>query len=270
MSERPGMSASLAFRYSSSFLSSPSPAPRRRSLGAKRATPTAANTETAKPVMSGFTFDLLSPAQASLPTQPTVKRGSRRTVLMQCHGAEVRLVGAALEDVDELLAGERELLVGVEEMGPESQSDVRPVIAEDRARGELGVSRLELGRDRRHGATAPLAVARASHLEACALEKSGQEVGLLERAPPDPVDADLLDHVVAGGGRVERGHVRRAGEEPRRPLRILELRLERERPRVRLPAHERRLELGDEVRAYVEPRRAGAAAEPLDAAADGE
>ena len=56
------------------------------------------------------------------------------------------------------------------------------------------------------------------------------------------VDADLLDHVVAGRRRVERGHVRRAGEEAARAGRVLELRLERERPRVRLPADERRLE----------------------------
>ena len=56
----------------------------------------------------------------------------------------------------------------------------------------------------------------------------------------------------------------------RAPRRVLELRLEGERPRVRLPADERRLEPVREVRPDVEPARAGPAAEPLDAAADGE
>src|SRR5207237_10585339 len=46
-----------------------------------------------------------------------------------------------------------------------------------------------------------------------------------------------------------------------------ELWLEGERPRVRLPADERRLEPLGEVGSHVEPGRAGPAAEPLHAAA---
>ena len=56
----------------------------------------------------------------------------------------------------------------------------------------------------------------------------------------------------------------------RRSFRVLELGLEAERARVRLPADERRLERRREVGADVEPARARAAAEPLDAPADRE
>ena len=54
------------------------------------------------------------------------------------------------------------------------------------------------------------------------------------------------------------------------PVRVLELGLERERPRVRLPAGHRRLESLDQIRTHVQPARTRPAAEPLDRAADGE
>ncbi len=91
-----------------------------------------------------------------------------------------------------------------------------------------------------------------------------------KRALADPVDADLLDHVVAGTRRVQRGHVRRPRQEAPHAGRVLELRLERERARVALPADERRLEPLREIRPDVQPACAGPAAQPLDAAADGE
>ena len=107
-------------------------------------------------------------------------------------------------------------------------------------------------------------------LEAGGVEQVDQELRERERALADPVDADLLDHVVARGRRVERRHIRRAREEAPRAGGVLELRLERERARVALPADERRLEALGEIGPDVEPARARAAAEPLDAAADSE
>src|SRR5205085_4780333 len=89
-----------------------------------------------------------------------------------------------------------------------------------------------------------------------------------QRVRTDPLDADLLDQVVAGRARVQRGDVRRPGQEPRNAVRILQLRLEGERSRVRLPARHRRLEPLDQIGTHVQPAGAGAAAEPLDRAAD--
>ena len=97
-----------------------------------------------------------------------------------------------------------------------------------------------------------------------------EQLGLPHRVGADPVDSDLLDDVVARGRRIEGGHVRRAGQEAPRAVRVLELGLEAERPRVRLPADERRLERLGQVGADVEPARARPAAEPLDAPADRE
>ena len=109
-------------------------------------------------------------------------------------------------------------------------------------------------------------LAPARHLVARVVGQPDQEVGERERALADPVDADLLDHVVPGGGGVQGGHVRRPGQEARDPLRVLELGLERERPSMPLPADERGLELLDQVGADIQPPRPGAAAEPLDRA----
>ena len=112
--------------------------------------------------------------------------------------------------------------------------------------------------------------AGAAHLEAGLVGEVDQQLRLAERVLTDAVDADLLDQVVARGRGVERRHVRRAGEEARRAGRVAHLLLEAERPLVRLPAGEGRLEPLGEVRADVEPAVAGPAAEPLDGAADGE
>ena len=78
------------------------------------------------------------------------------------------------------------------------------------------------------------------------------------------------DDLVARARRVVRGDDRRAGEEPRRARRGLHLLFERERPRVPLPARERRLELLGQIRAHVQPARARPAAQPLHRAADAE
>ena len=97
-----------------------------------------------------------------------------------------------------------------------------------------------------------------------------EELRLAGRALTDALDADLLDDVVARGRGVQGGDVRRAGEEAGDAVRVLELRREVERPLVRLPADEGRLEALNEVRSDVEPARPGPAAQPLHAAADRE
>ena len=93
---------------------------------------------------------------------------------------------------------------------------------------------------------------------------------MLDRASADPLDPDLLDHVVAGGRSVERWNVRSPGQEPRGTVRVVLLGLEGEGPLVRLPAGQGRLEGLREIWTHVEPGSARAAAEPLDRAADGE
>ena len=147
---------------------------------------------------------------------------------------------------------------------------IRAEVADDPALAELRVAGGMVGRRDGDRAAAPLGLARRDDLEAGVVAEVDQELGERERALADPRHADLLDHVVAGRRRVERGDVRRAGEEAPRARGVLELGLEGERPRVRLPADERRLEPLGEVRPHVEPAGAGPAAEPLDAAADRE
>ena len=112
--------------------------------------------------------------------------------------------------------------------------------------------------------------ARAPDLEPGRVGEVDQQLRLPERVLADAVDADLLDQVVARRRRVVRGHVRRAGEEPRRAGRVVHLLLEAERALVRLPARVGRREPLGEVGPDVEPAVPRAAAEPLDRAADGE
>ena len=100
--------------------------------------------------------------------------------------------------------------------------------------------------------------------------RDGEQIGEQQRTLADRVHPHLLDHVVACGRRVQRGHVRRSGEEARHPGGILELGLERERSSVTLPADERRLEPLDQIGPDVEPAGAGPAAQPLDRAARAE
>src|SRR5204862_4986095 len=107
-------------------------------------------------------------------------------------------------------------------------------------------------------------LARRDDLEARLITELDQQLRERERALANPPDSHLLDRVVAGGGRVERGDVRGAGEKAPRTRRVLEVRLEGERPSMRLPADEGRLEPLSDVRPHVQPARPGPAAEPLD------
>ena len=129
---------------------------------------------------------------------------------------------------------------------------------------------LEAGGEHGDRAAAPQRVARAADLEAGLVEQTDEQLGLANGIGADPLDADLLDQVIAGRGGVERGHVRRSGQEARGAPGERHLRGERERALVRLPAGERRLEPVGEVGPYVQPACARPAAQPLDASADGE
>jgi hypothetical protein len=182
----------------------------------------------------------------------------------------VGLVGAALHDPGHLPDGEAELVVGREEVRPEPEAGVRPEVAHNVTGGELPMNGLEVRCAEDDRPAAAIRVARARQLEAGAVEELDQERGLCPRALADPLDADLFDQVVACCRGVEGGDVGRPGEEPRRAVREVHLGLERERPRVRLPAREPRLEPVGQVGPHVEPARARPAAQPLDASADGE
>ena len=169
-----------------------------------------------------------------------------------------------------LVDGEAKLVVGREEVRPEPQARVGPVVADDLARGELGVHGLEVGHAEDDRPAADRRLARRGELEAGRVDELDEQRRLAHRVGADPLDADLADDLVAGARGVVGGDVRRAGEEPRRAGRRLHLGLERERPRVTVPAGERGLELLGEVGPHVEPAGARPAAEPLDGAADAE
>src|SRR6266550_4930153 len=114
-------------------------------------------------------------------------------------------------------------------------------VADDPALSELGVAGGVVGGRDGDRAAAALGLPRRDDLEPGLVTEVDQELREPERALADPGQADLLDHVVAGGRGVQGGYVRRAGEEAPRPRRVLELGLERERPGVSLPADERGL-----------------------------
>src|SRR3954470_4782632 len=138
------------------------------------------------------------------------------------------LVCAIAHDFPDLLNRKTKLFVAVVVVRTEPQPGVRPEVAEDLTLGELLVDGFELGRPDGDGAAPALRVARAADVEARRVEEVDQQLCLLNRLRANPLDADLLDQVVSGRRRVQRRDVRRAGEEARRALRILELRLEAE------------------------------------------
>src|SRR5205823_5663444 len=141
-------------------------------------------------------------------------------------------------------------------------------VADDPALAELRVAGRVVGRRDGDRAASPLGRARRGDVETRLVAGVDQELRERERAFSDPRHAHLLDHVVAGRRCVERGYVRRAGEEAPRAGRVLELGLERERPGVRLPADERWFEPLGDIGPHVEPAGTRPAAEPLHAAAD--
>ena len=171
---------------------------------------------------------------------------------------------------DDLRDREAELVVRREEVRAEADSGAGPEVAEDRALLELRVD----GRRLRHvdddRAAAPRRVPRRVHLEAGGVGEVDEELRLAQRVLADALDADLLDEVVAGGSRHVRRRVRRAREEARGAGRVLHLLLERERPRVRLPAGVGRLETLGEIGPHVQPAVRRPAAQPLHRAADRE
>src|SRR5258708_17356518 len=184
-------------------------------------------------------------------------------------GTGVPLVCARLDDLCQLGDGMTQLVLAVEEVRAEPDARIGTKVADDPALAELTMDGGVIGRAHDHGAAATRVLARAHDLEAGAVEQLDEQSGERERPLADPLDADLFDHVVARGRRVQRRHVRRAGEEARDTRGVLELRFEVERPRMALPADERRLRRRGEIMADVEAARAGPAAGPLDAAADG-
>ena len=85
---------------------------------------------------------------------------------------------------------------------------VGPEVADDLPLAELLVHGLELRRAHRDRAAAARSIARAADLEAGLVGEVDQQLRLPDRVLADPLDADLLDQVVARGRRVERRHVR--------------------------------------------------------------
>src|SRR5438874_13320396 len=167
-------------------------------------------------------------------------------------------------ELHDLLDGETELVVAVEEVRAEAQADVGAAVADDLARRQLAADGLVVVDAHGNRAAAPRGVARGPRLEPVPAKQLEQERRLLERPLPDPGDPNLFDCVIAGRCGIEGGHVRRPGQEARGTLGVVLPRLEGEGPRVRLPAGQRRLEPLGQLRPHVEPRRPRPATEPLD------
>ena len=132
-------------------------------------------------------------------------------------GARVPRERAALDDVDQLRNRLAQLVLRVVEVRPEPDAGVRPEVADDAPLAELAMHGGIVRRAHEHGAAAARGLARARDLEARRLEQLDEERREPERALADAIDPDLLDHVVAGARRVQRRHVRSAGQERRTP-----------------------------------------------------
>ena len=184
--------------------------------------------------------------------------------------AEVPLVGARLEDLADLLDDEADLVVRVVVVRPETDARVGTEVAEDLPLGQLLVHGGELRDVDDHRAATALGRPRAPDLEPRLVGELDEQLRLTERVGTDPVDADLLDQVVARRPGVVRRHVRGPGQEARSAARVAHLLLEAERRLVRLPAGVGRLEALGEVGPDVQPPVARAAAQPLHRAADRE
>ena len=134
------------------------------------------------------------------------------------------------EDLCDLRDRALELGVGVVEVRPEPDPGAGAEVAEDSALGELFVHRLEAGT---WTVTVPprRAGSRGERMSNPAVVGEARSAARFDASElrPDPLDADLLDQRVAGRRRVERGHVRRPGEEAGDAVGVAQLRLERER-----------------------------------------
>src|SRR6185369_6825259 len=140
-------------------------------------------------------------------------RGLPRRGLEARSCTKVLFVRAGGDDVLDLPDREVELLLGVEEVWAEAEADIGPEVAEDVPRGELLVHALEARHANGDARAATRLVALRGDLEARPVGEPDQMVGQVERAPADRIDADLLDHVVAGGRGEQRGHARRSRQE---------------------------------------------------------
>ena len=131
---------------------------------------------------------------------------------MLCEDAQVPLVGSRLQDLADLVDDETELVVGGVVVRPRPDARLRAEVAEDLPLGQLAVHGREARDVDGHGPAASLGRARSPRGRVGEVDQEAVVGG-----GADPFDTDLLDQVVAGGRRVVGGHVRGAGEEPRRP-----------------------------------------------------
>src|SRR5438128_6845681 len=126
------------------------------------------------------------------------------------------LVHAALDDLAQLLDRVPQVILAVVEMRPEPDARAWTEVADDAALAELPMHGRVVRSSNKDGAASALGVAWTADLEARLVQQIDQQLRQRKRPFADPVDADLFDHVVAGGRRVERGHVRRARQEASR------------------------------------------------------
>src|SRR5437016_1376893 len=86
--------------------------------------------------------------------------------LVSGHGTGVASIGAGFDDLGDLLHCEVKLVVGREVVRAETDAGVRPEVAQDPARLELGVDGRELGHAHGDRPSPPRGLARAHDLEA--------------------------------------------------------------------------------------------------------
>ncbi len=115
-----------------------------------------------------------------------------------------------LDDVDDLLDREPQLVIGCEEVRAEADPGAGPEVAEDAPLLELRIDRRALGHREDHRAAAPVGLAPAVDLDPGRISQVDEQARLPERVLADPIDADLLDEVVARGSGHVRGRVRSA------------------------------------------------------------
>ena len=158
-------------------------------------------------------------------------------------------------------------------MRRDPDADRRPVVDDEVARLERAGDLQRVGHVDGNRAGQPPRIARRRRVEAVLVDERQQARREALRLLADPIDADLVDDVEAGERRVVRGNRRRpvhhahrvaAREVVHRPG------IERERGAMGDPPGEGRPDLRQHIGPRVEERVAGPAAQPFQAAADGE
>src|SRR5579884_3832196 len=176
-----------------------------------------------------------------------------------------------IDDGPDLGDDKVQLVVGRVEVRGDANAGAGAVVGQDVAAGQLLRDLFAVWDIHHHDAAARLRITARAHREARLIGQIDEPLRLAKRFGADGFDADLVDDLVAGTRRVQRGNVRRAVEEAEDVRRVLDgAAFEGERPAVRHPARRAGTQFCEEVGADVQITGTRTSAQPLHRTAGGE